>query len=186
MELSLVAEARSDAGKGAARKLRAAGKLPAVIYAEGGAARSVAVDPTQLIDIFRHTRDPNTIVQLQVEGETVPVLVKDTQRHPVSRQLLHVDFYAVSSTRPVTVMVPVRGIGRPAGAALGGRLRLIRRELKTRCIYDKIPATHDVDVTPMEIGDMVKATQIPLAEGVELVFENDFNVLTVYGKRVRK
>ncbi len=184
METSLAAESRNDMGKGAARKLRSAGKLPAVIYSNGGDARSVTVDPKQLVDIFRHSGDRNTIVTLDLEGEAIPVLVKDTQRNPLTRQLLHVDFYAVSADRPVTVMVPVRGVGRPAGAALGGRLRLMRRKLKTRCTYDKIPAAHLVDVSPMVIGDIVKASEVPLDDGVELIFENDFNVLTVYGKRV--
>jgi hypothetical protein len=81
-------------------------------------------------------------------------------------------------------MVPVTTTGVPKGAVFGGRLRLIRRELLVRCAFDKIPANFTVDVTPMNIGEIVKASEIETADGVAIVFENDFNVLTLYGKKV--
>jgi large subunit ribosomal protein L25 len=77
----------------------------------------------------------------------------------------------------------VRPVGTPAGAKLGGRLRLIRRELKAMCRFDAIPEAFDVDVTPMEVGDIVTSHQVPMPDGVRLLAEHDFNVLTVYGKR---
>ncbi len=180
---NLAAEIRTDLGKGAARKFRAAGKIPGVIYKAGGEATHVVVDPARLVEIFRKTQNRNTIVHLQVDGESVPVLVKETQRHPVKRDLLHVDFYAVQDGKKVEVMVPLEGVGTPAGASLGGRVRLIRRTIKARCDWDKIPATFKVDISHMNIGDMIKVSELPSGEGVEVVFDSDFNVLTVYGKR---
>lgn len=185
MNHTLAAEVRNDLGKGSARKIRAAGKIPAVIYSNGKEATSLTVDPAALDEVFRKTRNRNTIVHLEVDGKAIPALVKASQRHPVTRNLLHVDFYEVGGDQKVTVMVPLEGVGRPAGALLGGRLRLIRRTIQARCDWDKIPETFAVDITPMEIGDMVKASEIPTPEGVEVLFDNDFNVLTVYGKRVR-
>lgn len=185
MSTTLAATARPSGTKGAARKLRAVGKLPAVMYGPDSDATPIAVESEALTNIFRRSRDRNTVVQIELDGTTHPTLVREVQRHPVSRALLHADFYKVSKDRKVEVMIPIVGEGRPAGAILGGRLRLIRRTIKARCDYDKIPSKLAVDIRPMHIGDMVKASEIPLPEGVELVYDHDFNVLTVYGKKVK-
>lgn len=185
MSTSLKAEVRAgELGKGTARKLRHNGLIPAVVYGAGEEATSVSVDPKTLTDIFTETQNLNTIVNLDIDGTEFPCLVRQVQRHPVSRKLLHVDFYKVPLEDEVVVRVPVRGVGRAKGMAIGGRLRLIRREVKVSCNYKFIPAHIDCDITPMEIGDMVKASELPMPEGCSLVAENDFNVLTVYGKRV--
>ena len=183
MTNSLTAELREDFGKGAARTLRREGRIPGVVYADGGDATSISLNPTALTDIFRKSRDRNTVVQLTVGDETFPVLVQDADRHPVSRELLHVDFLRVTEGKPIRRMVPVRTEGKPAGAAFGGRVRIIRRQLATLAPYDKIPQFHTVDVSPMVVGDMVKASEIPTADGVEVLIDNDFNVVSCYGKR---
>jgi len=183
MSHSLSVEPRTAFGKGAARKLRAAGSVPAVVYSQGGEASHYTVSPTDLLEIFRTTQNANTIIDLKSGDTSIKVLVKDAERHPVSRDILHVDFLAVHEDTPVTVMVPLEAVGRPAGASLGGRLRLIRRSLKTRCTFDKIPVSHKIDVTPLHIGDMVKLSEVPLADGVELIPDSDINVLPCYGKR---
>ncbi|MCB9670403.1 MAG: 50S ribosomal protein L25 [Alphaproteobacteria bacterium] len=185
MSNTLNATVRSSSGKGAARKTRRDGKIPAVLYGPENEPVPVDIDPDQLVRIFRKTNDRNTVVDVEIDGTSVPTLVQDVQRHPVSRDILHVDFYRVSKSKPVEVMVPVTTVGRPAGAVLGGRLRLIRRVVRTRCVYDRIPSSFVVDISPMNIGDMVKASEIATPEGVEIVFDHDFNVLTVYGKKQR-
>lgn len=184
MEMTLAAVLRTDTGKGTARKLRASGKLPAVLYGPEHETVSLAVDPTDLLTIFRHTRDRNTVLQLQLDsGDTVPVMVRELQRHPVSRQPLHCDFYRVYPHRQVEAMVQVRPVGKAKGAELGGRVRIIRRDLRVRCTFDRIPATIDVDVTPLGVDEMVRASEIPTPDGVSLVFDRDFNVISVYGKK---
>lgn len=180
---SLQAAIRTDNGKGEARKLRATGRIPGVLYGPDHEPVTLSVDPDALTEIFKQTQDRNTIVQLQVEGDTVPTLVREVQRHPLTRELLHVDFYRVSPEREVEVMVPLRTQGRPRGAVLGGRVRLIRRELRARCRFDRIPSDFTVDVTPMQIGDMIKVSQVRPPEGVQVVFDHDFNIVTVAGKR---
>lgn len=185
MNTNLNAEVRSgESGKGVARKIRKAGKLPGVVYGAGNEATAVIVDPKALTDMFMATRNRNTVVNLEIDGTTHPCLVREVQRHPLSRQMLHVDFYKVPEEDAVTVMVPIQGVGRAKGMTLGGRLRLIRREVRIRCNYKHIPATIDFDITPLDIGDMVKASELPLPEGCELDADNDFNVMTLYGKRV--
>lgn len=182
MDSNLSVEIRTESGKGAARKIRAAGQVPAVIYADGSAAVQVAVDPTRLLEIFRKSQNRNTVLQLAVGGETVSALVKDAQRHPVSRKLLHVDFYKLSSDKTVVVDVPVRSSGKPAGAALGGRIVILRRTLKARCAVDAIPEFFTVDVTQLEIDDVVLASQIPSTDTVQLLVDRDFKVLACMPK----
>jgi large subunit ribosomal protein L25 len=184
MSTTLAADKRTETGKGIMRKLRASGKLPAVLYGVKDETLSLTVDPEALTDIFNETRNRNTVVELDIEGEKVAALVREAQRHPLSRQLLHVDFQQVSSAKPVEVTVPVTTVGKPAGAVFGGRLRVIRRELRVSCPFDKIPETFVVDISAMNVGDMVKASQVETADDVNVLFDHDFNVLTVYGKKV--
>lgn len=202
---SLAAEIRtSDTGKTTARKIRNEGKIPAVIYGGGLPAVSLNIDPQAIVDVFRKTGDRNTVISLDFSGGTVPdaiktawadtgalstdgtvkCLVRDVQRHPLRRDLLHVDFFWLAPGQEVEVMVPLEGVGRAKGMAIGGRLRLIRREVRVRCAWEDLPSSIKYDITHMNIGDMVKASELTLPEGVRLVAKNDFNVMTVYGKRV--
>jgi large subunit ribosomal protein L25 len=96
-----------------------------------------------------------------------------------------VDFYAVPQDRAIEVMVPLNPVGKPKGATLGGRIRLIRRTVKAMARFDKLPKQFDVDVTHLDIGDRLLASEIPMPDGVELVYDNDYNVIELYGKKVR-
>lgn len=179
---SLQVEIRQDTGKGAARKLRATGKVPGVIYGPDADPVGVACDPVALTDIFQKTQDRNTLVDLDVDGQTVKVLVREVQRHPLSRELLHIDFYRVNDAREVAVELPVRPVGRPKGATLGGRIRLTRRTLHALCLPADIPEAIEVDVTPMQIGDQVTTSQLKVPNGVRLALKNDIQILVCYGK----
>lgn len=183
MNHTVAAETRQDTGKSIARKLRAAGRIPAVICATDGNTVTLMLDPAPLLEIFRKTKDRNTIIHLDVDGEQVPVLIKDAQRHPVSREVLHIDFYRLSPGQVVEVMVPVNPVGRPKGASVGGRVELYRRDLKVSAPWDRIPARLDIDVSPLEIGDTIKASQIAMAEGTSVVFDRDFPVAICAGKK---
>jgi len=183
MDTTLNVNSRETSGKGWARKARAAGKLPGVLYGPKTEPRSLEFDPDELLGLFKQTGDRNTIVQVTVDGQTTPCLVREVQRHPLSRELLHVDFYAPDPEAEIEVMVPLRATGRPKGAVLGGRLRVVRRSIEIACRYDQIPEALVCDVTPLDIGDMVMASEIPLPEGVRLVADNDFQVMSIYGKK---
>ncbi len=184
MEAKIEATVRTDpGGKSHARKLRAKGQVPGVIYGAGSDATRITFAPRSLTDAFDVTQNRNTIVLLAVGSESIPCLVGEVQRHPLGREIEHVDFIRVTKEQPVSVMIPVNPIGRPAGAVAGGRLRVIRRELRARCQYDKIPQKFDLDVSEMEIGDFYRVSRVAGGEGVEVLFEQDFNVLTVEGKK---
>lgn len=186
MNTTLEAEQRNPGKKGDARKLRRSGRVPAVYYGPAQEAMSLSVDPDLLIRLFQTTGDRNTVVQLKVDGSDYPALVREVQRHPVTREIQHIDFYCPPKDRAIEVMVPVTTVGKPAGAILGGRLRIIRREVRAACVYTKIPVMFEVDVSHMEVGDMVRISEVKTPSGVELVYENDFNVVTVYGQRAEE
>jgi len=184
METNLDAVVRdASRGKSGARKVRASGRLPAVLYGRDAQSTPVDVDPFAFQTLFRKTQNRNTVVNLQMGGESIPCLVRDVQRHPVSREIIHVDFYRLEAGQEVQVDVPIRSVGKPRGATMGGRLRVLIRTVPVRCAFEVIPEALIVDVTRMNVGDMVKVSEIAPPAGVQVLYEQDYNVLTVYGKR---
>ena len=181
--VSLSANSRSDHGKGAARKLRAEGLMPAVIYRAGQSATSISLDPQKLENAFRKTANRNTLVDLGVGDTNFVCLVKETQRDPLTGNLLHVDFFEVDDNEFVHVEVPVSTAGKAPGVVAGGSLRIIKRDLRIKCKPGDIPDTVAVDVGTLNIGDFVRVSGIPAPNGTQIVAPNDFNVVTVIGKR---
>jgi large subunit ribosomal protein L25 len=183
MDTTIEVVPRTGTGKGLNRKTRARGVVPAVVYGKEREPRVVEVDPVKLVDLFKSTRNRNTILSLRIgQDAPIPCLVREVQRHPVSRAIRHVDFYAVPSDTPLEVMVPLRPLGRPKGALLGGRLQVVRRELRVACRYDRIPEFIDLDVSPLDVGGEVRASQMTMPEGVSLVSKGDYLVVRVLGK----
>lgn len=181
-ETALVVEPREGTGKGAARKLRAAGRIPAVLYGRGRDALSLTVDPRALDRILRAS-GANTLLDLTVEGrpemrDTV-ALVKELQRHPLRGDIVHADLYAVDLTRVVTVDVPVHLVGRPRGLDFGGILEHSLREIELECLPRAIPEAIEVDVSQMEVGDVIHVRELPLPEGVTLVTDGDLGVVHI-------
>lgn len=186
MDLTLEATPRAATRKGSARKTRAAGTIPAVVYGPQYPSTLVSIDPARLLDIYKQTGDRNTILGVKV-GDNAPVscMVREVQRHPVSRDLLHVDLYVVP-TEPITVKVPLAPVGRPKGALIGGKLRTIRREVTVRCRFDRIPKAIEVDVSHLEVADVIRVSQVVAGEGVEVVYDSDFPVLSCVGKLAKE
>jgi large subunit ribosomal protein L25 len=184
MDTTLSATLRTDYGKSVARKLRAAGQIPAVVYGAGDAGtQSITVDPKALYDIFRKTLDSNTIVNLDISGKKVPTLVRTVQRHPLSRAILHVDFFRPDPDGNVEAEVPVVATGKAVGLVLGGKITVLRRTVTVTCRYDRIPKVIEVDVTALDVGQFIKASQLKLPENVSVAMTKDFNVVSCWGKK---
>ena len=182
MDTTIEVTPRDGKGKGRNRKARARGLVPAVVYGREHAAEAVELEPKPLLDLFKATGDRNTVVSLKIGGKpAVSCLVREVQRHPLSREILHVDFFAVSEA-PMEVLVPLRPVGRPKGALIGGRLQLIRREVWVVCKHGDIPAAIDIDVSPLEVGDTLRVSQLVLPAGVALTRGGDFLIVRVVGK----
>lgn len=180
---SLDAEARDTHGKGPTHKVRAEGRVPGVVYRAGEAAQPVQFDAKALAGIFRKANDRNALLDLNCGGGTRTCVVRDIQRHPRSRAVEHVDFLEVRAGEEVQVKVLVATVGKAAGTRAGGTLRVLARELPLRCNAFAIPRTIEVDVTALEVDQYVKASQVTVPDGVTLVYKQDYNVLTVEGKK---
>lgn len=185
--LILNATPREGTGKGVARKARKANRTPGVLYRAGGDATPVSFDLSELATIFRKTADPNTLVSVKVQDAAERYcLIREIQRDPVSRDVLHVDFYEVDQDYVVTVDVALALTGRAAGTRAGGTLRQLTRSLTVQCAAARIPKSIELDVTPLEVGQFLKVSQVPAPEGVKILFARDYNVATVEGKRASK
>jgi large subunit ribosomal protein L25 len=185
--LNLPAVPRPETGKGNARKARRAGRTPGVLYNAGGAATPISFDVAAAATIFRKTGDPNTLVNVQVSNERDHLcLVREIQRDPVSRDVTHVDFYEVTPDYRVTVDVAVATVGRAAGTRAGGTMRLLTRTVRVSCPAGQIPRVIEADVTPLEVGQFLRISQIPAPPDVTILYSHDFNVVAVEGKRASK
>ena len=180
--IKLAIEPRTETGKGAARKLRRGGRCPAVLYRDGNQPVMFSFDPEEFEFVLRREGNRNTLFQLDLDGGSRVCLIKDFQRHPVSRRFRHVDFYEVLADVEVVVKVRVEPVGRAAGTKLGGQLNVLRRTLDIRCLPAHIPANIPHDVTLLEVDDFVRVSEIAVPENATILFESDFNVLTVLGK----
>ena len=178
---------RNESGnKGAARKLRAEGKVPGVCYgaSKDGSIQPVAitVDVKQLRAALDPVRKQNTVIDLTIEGDSdkrsLHALVKDYQIHPVRREIIHVDLLAIDPDKEVLANVPLEFIGKPAGAINGGQIRIVIRELEIRAKPSDIPIKLTVDVSPLEIGDVIHVSAIALPGGVTTVTGRDLAVVT--------
>lgn len=181
-ETALVVESRASIGKGAARKLRAAGRIPAVLYGQGKASVPLTIDPRALEKVLR-SGGANALLDLTVEGRPElgsPVaLVKELQRHPIRGTIVHADLYQVDLTRTVEVEVPVHLIGKAKGLDFGGILEHSLREIALECLPRSIPAAIEVDITNMELGDVIHVRDLVLPAGVSLLTDPDLGVVHV-------
>lgn len=181
-ETALVVEARTSTGKGAARRLRAQGRIPAILYGRGRESLPLALDPRALERILR-AGGANTLLDLTVEGhpeikDTV-ALVKELQRDPLRGTIVHADLYAVDLNRTVRVEVPVHLVGKARGLEFGGILEHTLREIELECLPRAIPDFIEVDVTALEVGDVLHARDIQLPEGVTMVTDPEQAVVAV-------
>ena len=181
-ETALVVESRAATGKGAVRKLRAAGRIPAILYGQGKESLPLSIDPRALEKVLR-VGGANALLDLSVEGRPElgsPVaLVKELQRHPIRGTIMHADLYQVDLTRTVEVEVPVHLIGKAKGIDFGGILEHSLREIALECLPRSIPASIEVDISNMEIGDVIHVRDLVLPPGVSLMSDPDLGVVHV-------
>jgi large subunit ribosomal protein L25 len=164
--IKISAHTRTDKGKNAARRLRAAGQIPAVAYGKGQPARALALAPEALVAALHSERGRNAVLELEVDGKSVQAMIGDYQYHPVSRSLLHADFVEVDDATLVDVLVPLVLTGKAKGIVLGGKLQQVFREVPVRCRPSDIPVRIEHDVTDLDVEQAVPASALKLPEGV--------------------
>ena len=181
-QLTLSAEARETAGKGASRALRREGRVPCVIYGAGEAPTGVHVEEKALMKALHTGHFMNSVVMVEVGGAPVRTLPKDVAFHPVSDRPLHVDFLRISEHSKVTVNVPVHFINEEAspGIKRGAVLNVVRHELELVCDASEIPDEITIDLTGTDVGDSIHISAVTLPKGVEsAITDRDFTIATI-------
>jgi large subunit ribosomal protein L25 len=174
-DITIAAEGRDARGKNEARRLRARGSMPAVVYGGSEGATAVAINPKELSRILHSKTGHNTIFSLELPGNaTVPVMIVDWQFDPIKDSLLHVDLKRIDLTKRISVKVPVITHGDPKGVKLqGGIHEIVTREIEIECLPDEIPEQFDVDVVDLMIGQNIRVSEIPLAGSMKLLSPGD-------------
>ncbi|NND74975.1 MAG: 50S ribosomal protein L25 [Ilumatobacter sp.] len=183
-ETVLIAEAGRSTGSSGSRRLRADDRIPGVVYGRGMAPISLSVDRRDLRAALSGTAGLNTILDLTVDGDVYPSLIKDIQRHPVRRNVQHIDFIQVDLNVEVTVAVPVRLVGEAKEVeANGGLVDLTMNEFEVTTTPRNIPDEIVVDVSEMDMDSTIRVADITLPAGVEAVADEDYPVVTVLTMR---
>ncbi len=191
MEYPVVSVRRRDVtGKGAARKLRALGYIPAVLYGRGIEATPLVANPKEVVGAFRGERGVNTVVRLKFVGEDAAqgclALVREYATHPVRRTLRHCDFLRVDEDTELTLEVPIRLVGKSEGEKLGAKVSNPLPRVRVKCKVRDIPPAIDVDVTPLGVGAAILLSELTLPPGVRTVYTKDVPVVLVRMGRAEK
>lgn len=179
--LTLTAEARDRAGKGASRAVRREGRVPAVIYGNKETAVSIHVEEKRLVKLLSSGHFMNSVVEIELDGKKHRALPRDVQFHPVNDRPIHVDFLRVSANSLITVNVPVRFENEDASPGLkrGGVLNVVRHEVEVKAPADSIPDDIVVDVSGFDVGDSIHVSVVKLPKGVTTVIDRDFTIATI-------
>ena len=181
---SLNAEARTETGKGVARKLRAAGRVPAVIYGHAREAQALSLPTRELEKLLSSIATGSTVVELSVGSATTKTLIREVQRHPFKKQILHVDFQELVAGEKVTVEIPLVFVGVPEGVRLSGALlEQILHSIEVLVDPSSIPNHIDVDVTNLAMGHSLHVRELPLPAGLEVLTDEDATVCAVVAPR---
>lgn len=177
-------ETRVRTGKGGSRKVRQDGLVPAVVYGKGVEALNLRLDPKALQKAVATEAGWNTLLTLKGDGpfDGLVVILKDMQIDAIRRNPTHVDFLAIDLEKTLAVMVPVQPVGKSQGEIEGGTLQLVRHEVEVYCLPTNIPTSIEIDVTALNIGEVVHIDEVSLPEGVESQHDVNFTVLTVVGR----
>lgn len=176
----LEAKVREGSGKGSARKARAAGLIPAIVYGKHlEKPLQISVDPKAVKTAVSTPKRLNTVIGLKVGSNSHMVLLKDYQQDPVTRELLHADFIDVRENEQVKVKVPVQLVGKAEGQGQGGILTQMRREIELWALPAAIPQTIDVDVTPLKIGHSLHVNDVKLPEGITVKTHVNYTLAVV-------
>lgn len=188
-QLTLPAETRDRAGKGASRALRREGRVPAVVYGNNQEPLSIHVEEKLLSKMLSTGHFMNSIIMVDAGGKTIRTLPKDVQFHPVTSRPSHVDFLRIAANAKVTVAVPVRfdDEEESPGIKRGGVLNIVRHDLELTCDATKIPDEIHISLAGLDIGDSVHISAVTLPEGAEsAITDRDFTIATLVAPSAMK
>lgn len=179
METVLKAQARVGRGKGAARKLRAQGLVPGVLYGHGVEAVSISLSGKEVQQFFRQSHGAAMVVDLEVDGAMHMVIPREVQRDHLHGRYIHIDFLEVRRDEKVKMSVEIHEVGEAAGVKTGGVLEHHLRDVEIECLPGDVPEQIDADVSELELGDMIRVRDIVVPSGVTILTDPDTPVISV-------
>ena len=181
--LRLSAETRSDTGKGVAKKMRRAGRIPAILYGRGQEGVSLSLGNKEVSHLLANPGAMTNVLELEItdsgKSSKKNILVKKIQKHPFREEVLHMDLLEIALDQKISVMVPIELAGESKGVKMGGILEMKRREREITSLPNQIPDTIVIDITELQIGDAVHVEDITPPDGAQISFESNFTVLSV-------
>lgn len=164
-QINMEVTPRETRGKNAARRLRAAGSVPAIVYGLGREPQAISVDTKAMTNVLKERSGRNRVLSLACEGSNEPAMAVDYQIDPVDHALLHVDLRRVDLERPVEVSVPIVPVGVAFGVKnQGGFEEMVNREVRIECLPLEIPESIEVDISPLQVGDAIRAKDVPASD----------------------
>ncbi len=181
MEQVLInAKSRETTKKGDIKRLRAEGKIPAVVYGKDIESKALTVEKRDLLTALSTSAGDNVLLNLRLDsGESVPAVFKDIQKDPIKNFFIHVDFHKIDLTEKIQVNVPLHIEGEPKGAQQGGIAQYQIREVEVECLPTQIPDYITIDVSDIDLNESINVGDLPLPEGSELLSDPDETVMSV-------
>jgi large subunit ribosomal protein L25 len=187
--VALKAVKREGVGKESAKKARAVGLIPAVLYGEGEEPLALAVDSKEFRPVMHTRARGNVIIDLAIEGSSrgdCKAIVREIQYHPVRRDIIHIDFQHISMTRQIVVKVPIVVLGEAVGVkSHGGILEHLLREVEVQCLPANIPEQVTLDVSDLDIGHSLQVKHLA-AEGIKILTDSEASIVTVVAPTVEE
>ena len=184
MEQKLKADKREDSGKGVARKVRAAGRVPGVVYGHGTDPLKVTVDSRELFHVLHTDAGSNVLIDMRVDGERFLAMPREVQRDHLKGVLLHVDFLRIARDEKISVEVPIQLVGESHGVKEGGVVEHHLWTLHVECFPQDVPASIEADISGLGIGDSIKVEDLPLPSTVTVLTPTEEVVASVVTPQV--
>jgi large subunit ribosomal protein L25 len=188
----LVAEFRDDQGKGASRRLRRSGKVPAIVYGGRQDASALTLDHARLVLMLENERIYSTILSLKVGEQKQAAVLKDLQRHPYKNQVLHIDFQRVLEDEKIRMRIPLHFVNEATAVGVktqGGVVSHLRNDIEVLCLPKDLPEFIEVDLQELGLGQLIHLSELKLSEGVELpelIHGNDSAVVSIHMQRAEE
>jgi len=188
----LIAEFRDDQGKGASRRLRRSGKVPAILYGGHQDARALALDHARLVLMLDNERFYSTILSLKVGEEKQAAVLKDLQRHPYKNQIVHIDFQRVLEDEKIRMRIPLHFLNEATSVGVktqGGVVSHLRNDVEISCLPKDLPEYIEVDLQELGLGQLIHLSELKLPKGVELpelIHGHDAPVVSIHAQRAEE
>jgi large subunit ribosomal protein L25 len=186
------AESRKDQGKGASRRLRHAGKVPAILYGGKGEASNLTLDQLKLLNVIGDEKFYSSIITVKVDGKDQQAIVKDVQMHPARNQVLHVDLQRVLADQPIRIHLPIHFLNEttcPGVKVQGGQVSHLRTDIEISCLPKDLPEALEVDMSAMNLNDTIFLKDVKLPAGVtipSLAKGHEMPVVSIHAPRAEE